>query len=188
MIKAVIFDCFGVLATDKWGAFVDSLPDDADLEAARQAHREYSAGFIDKDEVGARIREATGKDFTEVEDMHESLAKNTGLLAYIAELHQRGLKLGILSNVGSNWIRDTFLTPEEANLFDDFVLSYEVGLLKPDPQMFELAAERLGIETGEAVMVDDKERYCIAATDIGMKAVQFESLAQFKADLEKLLA
>jgi FMN phosphatase YigB (HAD superfamily) len=44
------------------------------------------------------------------------------------------------------------------------------------------------IETGEAVMVDDKERYCIAATDIGMKAVQFESLAQFKADLEKLLA
>jgi hypothetical protein len=61
MIKAVIFDCFGVLATDKWGAFVDSLPDDADLEAARQAHREYSAGFIDKDEVGARIREATGE-------------------------------------------------------------------------------------------------------------------------------
>jgi len=188
MIKAIIFDCFGVLATDTWKAFVDSLPDGADVEAARQAHREYDAGFIDKSEVGERIKAATGKEFLELEDAQGGPVKNAGLLTYISELHDRGMKLSILSNVGSNWIREQFLAPEERALFDDFVLSYEVGMLKPDERMFELAAERLEVAMDEVVMVDDKERYCTAAQETGMQAIQFDSLTQFKADLEKLLA
>jgi putative hydrolase of the HAD superfamily len=190
MIKAIIFDCFGVLTTEAWKKFIDSLPESVDLRAVRDVHHTYTSGFITKQESASRIRELTGgPTFTEVEDLPEgSMAKNTALLDYIRQLKQRGLKIGLLSNVASPWIRDTFLAPDEQKLFDDMLFSYEVGLIKPDPRIFHLACERLGVQPSETVLVDDMERYCAAAHDEGMQFVHYQDLRQATAELEKLLA
>jgi putative hydrolase of the HAD superfamily len=56
--------------------------------------------------------------------------------------------------------------------FDSIVTSYEAGILKPDPQIFRLALERLGVTPAEAVMVGDNPRDdVVAAEAIGMRAV-----------------
>ncbi|MDZ7744402.1 MAG: HAD family phosphatase [Candidatus Saccharibacteria bacterium] len=188
MIKAIIFDCFGVLTTDTWRAFIDSLPESADTNAARETHRAYDAGLLDKETAAEQIKQATGSTFTELEDIRvENTIKNEQLLIYIKQLKPR-YKIGLLSNVATPWITDSFLTPDEQELFDAMVFSYETGMTKPDPQIFELVCKKLNVEPQEAVMIDDIERYCEAARDIGMQAVVYRDLKQLKQELKRILA
>jgi len=186
MIKAIIFDCFGVLTADKWHEFRLGLPEDQQPEASDLNHQ-YCRGIITKDDFLAAVTELTGRDaaFTrELVDNEDS--KNYRLLEYIRELKQQ-YKIGLLSNVATPWITDTFLTAEEQALFDTFVFSYEVRLTKPDRRIFQLAAERLDVQTGECVFVDDIARYAQAARDAGMQAVAYENFPQTQADIIKIL-
>lgn len=189
MIKAVIFDCFGVLTTDKWRAFVDGLPEGIDTKQARELNRQYGGGFIDKSEFLEQIAELTGHSIDKVEELLDNEDyKNTALLSYISELKRRGYKIGLLSNVASNWIRDKLLSADDQKLFDDMVFSYEVGMTKPDPRIFHHAVERLGVELDEAVLVDDIDRYGAVADGEGMKSVTYHDLKQAKDELEKILS
>jgi putative hydrolase of the HAD superfamily len=189
MIKAVIFDCFGVLTTDTWLAFIDTLPPGVDVTQARELNHQYDAGLITRDEFLQGVHEVTGRYPEEVEKLlHTEIAKNTALLDYIRELRSRGLAVGMISNVASNWIRDSFLTPEEQELFDVMVLSFEVGMTKPDPRIFMLACERLRVGPHEAVMIDDIERYCTAARAEGLQAIVYSNMQQLKGDLEPILS
>jgi len=189
MIKAVVFDNFGVLTTDTWRAFVDSLPEGIDIGKARELNRAYDAGTISHKDFLDGVKEVTGRQPQEVESLLQSdIAKNLPLLKYIGELKQRGLKIGLLSNIATNWIRDSFLTPAEQKLFDEMILSYEVGMTKPDPRMFQLACKRLGVDASEAVLVDDISPYCDAARHTGMQAITYEDFKQAKQALEALLS
>ncbi len=189
MIKAIVFDNFGVLTTDMWREFLLSLPEDVDLEAVRNAHREYDRGSISQRECSTRIKAITGRTFTEAEDLLSSeVSKNIPLLEYISELKSRGYLLAIMSNVATNWIRDSFLTDNEQALFDEMIFSFEVGMIKPDPRIFMLARERLRIGPHEALLVDDKESYCQVAKTEGWKAVTYQSLKQLKVELEPILS
>jgi putative hydrolase of the HAD superfamily len=187
MIKAVIVDCFGVLTSDTWKEFVESLPEDQ-REPAHQLNHAYDRGHISKSEFLDAVQDLTGRQPSYVDEkLDNETTKNTDLLAYIAELRQRGYKIGLLSNIATNWIRDHFLTDAEQALFDEFVFSYEVGLTKPDPRIFQLMAERLGAEPAACIMIDDIDSYCAAAREQGMQAVQYQSFEQLKAELEPLL-
>jgi putative hydrolase of the HAD superfamily len=84
------------------------------------------------------------------------IVKNDVLLDYIREL-KKSYKIGMLSNVANNWIRDYFLTEDEQALFDEMIMSFEVGMTKPDPRIFLLACDRLRVGPHEAVLVDDVE-------------------------------
>jgi len=59
------------------------------------------------------------------------------------------------------------------HLFDDVVCSAEIGMAKPEPAVFQLAAERLGVRAAECVFVDDHEPNVDAARKVGMRAVLF---------------
>lgn len=188
MIKAIVFDCFGVLTTDTWRAFVDGLPPDADKQAARDLNHAYDAGMLTKDEFLKQVHAVTGHEPKQVETLlGNEIAKNAALLEYIRELKQN-YKIGLLSNIGSSWITDTFLNADEQALFDEMVFSYKVGMTKPDPRIFELACSRLGVNPREAVMIDDIESYCASAADLGMKAVVYKNLDQCRADITDILA
>lgn len=186
MVKAVIFDCFGVLTTDSWREFVAALPA-AQRQRASDLNRAYGAAFIDKTEFLKSIKDLTGKKPTDIDKLlDEEAYKNTELLEYIAAL-KPNYKISLLSNVASSWVRDKFLTPEERALFDDFLFSYEVRMAKPDPRIFRLAAERLGVLPAECVLVDDVESYCAVARELGMSIVLYKNFPQTKAELNKLL-
>lgn len=188
-MKAIVFDCFGVLTTDTWRAFLDSLPEDAKISECRDLNRQLNAGLIDHPEFVEQIRELTGKEIVEIETMAKSeITKNEVLLAYIKELKQRGYKLAIMSNIASNWIRDSFLTPDEQELFDEMIFSYEVGMTKPDSRIYMLVCERLRVSTHEAVMIDDIERYVEAAKGEGMAGIVYSDFAQLKRELETILS
>jgi HAD superfamily hydrolase (TIGR01549 family) len=188
VIRALLFDCFGVLTTDTWRAFVDTLPPEVDIDAARNLNRAYGAGIIGRQEFMDGVLDITGRQPREVETLLSSeIAKNTALLAYIQELKPK-FKIAMISNIATNWVRDVFLTPQEQELFEEMIFSYEVGMTKPDPRIFMLACERLRVAPREAIMIDDIESYVQAAKAEGLQGIVYQDLAQLKTDLAELLA
>ncbi len=73
------------------------------------------------------------------------------------------------------------------DVFDVSLFSAEVGLRKPDERFYRLILERLGVEPGEAVFVDDFEPNIQAARQIGLQAIQFRNSDQAREELLALL-
>jgi len=69
--------------------------------------------------------------------------------------------------------------------FDEFILSYEVGAMKPSPRIYEEAIARAGCQPGECFFTDDIAEYVAGARKAGIDAVQFESAAQIESELLK---
>lgn len=187
MIKAIIFDCFGVLTADSWHEFRVSLPADQQGEASKLNHK-YCAGSIGKAEFLQSVSSLTGRPESFIASLIDNEnSKNIPLLEYIGQLKQ-DYKIGLLSNVASDFIQEKLLTEEEQKLFDSFILSYKYGLTKPDPEMYKLAAKKLQVKPLECVFVDDIENLAKASEAIGMKAIVYKDLPQMKHELNRILA
>jgi putative hydrolase of the HAD superfamily len=101
----------------------------------------------------------------------------------IRAARQAGLRTGLLSNSwGGGYPRDLF--PE---LFDAVVISAEVGMRKPEPGIFRLAAELLELEPAECVFIDDIEENIRAAESVGLVGVHHRDAAETTARVRELL-
>jgi putative hydrolase of the HAD superfamily len=104
--------------------------------------------------------------------------------ATLGEVRRRGYRLGLVSNLYPNeatWLREFELD----ECFDALVLSCEVGLLKPEPEIYLMAAERLGVRPQECVFVDDIPSYLAGAKRAGMTCVRinrFDSEEPYAGD------
>lgn len=189
MIKAIIFDCFGVLITDSLQAMHDKLaltnPQGArELKAAVQL---ANRGIVSTDETREQLASLFGLDVdTYVLQLRQGEVRNEPLLKLITTLRPQ-YKTGLLSNIGAGSLHKRFSEAELAGLFDALVASGDVGVAKPDAAIYRLAANRLGVETSECIFVDDRVGFCEAAESTGMKAIVYESFEQFTADLDQLL-
>jgi epoxide hydrolase-like predicted phosphatase len=91
---------------------------------------------------------------------------------------------GLLSN---SWGVGYYPRDLLAELFDEVVISGEVGLRKPDPPIFAVAAERMGLPPEQCVFVDDLPGNIEAAEALGMRGVLHEVAATTIPELERLL-
>ena len=84
--------------------------------------------------------------------------------------------IGVLSNSMPGFIpsmREAGMLPDAH--FDVIIDSSEVGALKPEPKIFEIAAERAGVEPHEIMLIDDNRTNLMAAEDAGWRAIQFDN-------------
>lgn len=186
MIRAIIFDCFGVL----YSGSIEYLRSLAPAERARDVvdlNQQKDYGFLTYTEYLEQTAEAIGISPSDIERiMHERHVRNAALVDYVRELKGQ-YKVGLLSNVGEN-IFDTLFTPQEVSeLFDEVLLSYKEGLAKPNPAIFTVMAERLGVGAGECVMIDDLASNCEGAEVAGMQAVQFVTNDLLRDKMARLL-
>lgn len=189
MVKAIIFDCFGVLTTEGWLNFKEKHFGNSPelLEQATDLNKRANLGLLSDNEF---INQVSGLANVSEDETRKSLRSNVPnepLFDYIKNQLKPSYKIAVLSNASANWLPDLF-SSEQIKLIDQAVLSYEAGVVKPDPRSFEVAAEKLGVKPEECVFIDDQERYARAATGVGMKAVWYRDFGQMKADLEKILA
>ncbi|XP_041708248.1 acyl-CoA dehydrogenase family member 10 isoform X2 [Coregonus clupeaformis] len=98
----------------------------------------------------------------------------------------RGLKTAVLSNNFLQLNGDPFL-PLDHSLFDVIVESCREGLSKPDPRIYHLCLNRLGVSAHEAVFLDDLEFNVKAAAQLGMHAIKVGDLAVAVKELEGVL-
>ena len=110
---------------------------------------------------------------------------NQELVALIHKLRPR-YKIGLLSNAWND-LRQVLATRLPiGHLFDDLLISAEVGLGKPDPRIYHLAVERLGVQPQEAIFIDDVLVNVAAARSVGLQAVHYRNNPQLFAVLESL--
>ena len=110
---------------------------------------------------------------------------NAPIVPVLDELKARGHRLVLLSNT-SVWhfefIRDRF---DVLDRFDDYVLSYEAGAIKPEPPIFEAALARLQCAPGEAFYTDDIPLYVETGRKYGMQAEVFTTVPQLLVYLQQ---
>jgi len=96
-------------------------------------------------------------------------------------------KIGMLSNVGPGFVNKLFSPTDQKEMFDEIVLSYNVGIAKPEIAIFELVAKKLGVKMSECVMIDDTEQNISAATSADMIGIRFIDINQAQDELSRLL-
>jgi putative hydrolase of the HAD superfamily len=96
-----------------------------------------------------------------------------------------GVKTGLLSN---SWGTRRYDRALLAELFDGIVISGEVRIRKPTPEIYQLAAQRIGLEPGQCVFVDDLHFNLDPAAALGMTTILHRDSEQTIAELERLFA
>lgn len=185
-IKAVIFDCFGVLYLDTTTSILTHVPPESRQEAA-DVFMANNYGHFTKRQYTERIAKLSGLSIGEVEQyIGREHHLNTQLVTLIGDMIRPSFKVGLLSNIGRGWINEFFDAHQVKELFDEVVLSGEEGIAKPHPAIFELMATRLALRPEDCVMIDDIEANCEGAEMSGMKAIHFTSNDQLLDDLYHL--
>jgi putative hydrolase of the HAD superfamily len=187
MIQAIIFDCFGVLTTDGWLPFKrrNFGTSGESFEEATSLNHQVDSGLISYADFIRGVADLAGVPFAEAKKQIEDNVPNAPLFELIKELKPK-YKIGFLSNAGGNWLNELF-TDEQANMFDAVSISFETGHMKQEEQAYASITDKLGVFPEECVFVDDQPRYCAAARDIGMKAIEYKNFEQFREDLTALL-
>jgi epoxide hydrolase-like predicted phosphatase len=106
------------------------------------------------------------------------------MLAAVHAVRRAGIRTGLISNSWGTRRYDRFQLKE---LFDAVVISGEVGIRKPAPEMYRLGAERIGVEPEACVFVDDLPFNLDPAARLGMATVHHVSAQQTISQLEHLL-
>jgi epoxide hydrolase-like predicted phosphatase len=187
VIKAVIFDCFGVLTTDGWKQIREEflVHDEKLFRHSLDIDKAVNAGMMDYDEFINEIKNMTGLSTNNIRERLNGSVPNKMLFDFIRESLKHKYKIGMLSNAAANWLDELF-EPWQVKLFDATVLSYEAGTVKPDPAIYKMIMNRLGVTPEESIYIDDSERYCIAAEDLGMKSIYHHDTNQTIAKIKEL--
>ena len=206
MIKAVISDFGGVItlpldeafarAHEEFGVPLSALGEAMKLAASRSDEPplfKLERGQMTDPEFMAvmqrSISEVVGREVVldnYGERLMRELRPNEPLLEYYAALKARGIRLAILTNNVREWQpRWMPLLPD--GMFELIVDSGFEGVRKPEPEIYTLTLERLGLPAGACAFVDDLEINVKAADALGLHGVWFRSTEQTIADLDSIL-
>jgi epoxide hydrolase-like predicted phosphatase len=190
MIRAIIFDCFGVIIGDALEVLCRDLrtrnPQAAD--DIRSLVQASNRGITDPSQTSHQIAELIGLTYQEYrQKLTAGEIRDEAVLAYIMDL-RKTYKTALLSNIGAGSLARRFQPGELETYFDSVVASGEIGYAKPEARAYQITAERLGVEPRECLFTDDREPYCNGAAQVGMQTILYQNFPQFRADLEKLLA
>jgi putative hydrolase of the HAD superfamily len=198
MIEGLVFDVGGVLVRTqdqsgrhRWEARLGLKPGSLawlvfDSELGRQAQ----LGQASMQEVWnwiGDLLDLSQDDLATMEfDFWSGDEVDQALCDYIRRLRVR-YRTGMLSN---NWVRDGRAMAEGlgiADCFDAFVTSAEIGVMKPEPRIYRVMLERLGLSPSQVIFVDDFSENVEAARRLGMHSLQFVDPVQAQSQLEKWL-
>jgi HAD superfamily hydrolase (TIGR01509 family) len=90
---------------------------------------------------------------------------------FLAKVRAAGAGIALVSNCAEN-TRAMLAAKGLLDLADAAILSCEAGIAKPDPEIYLLATQALGISPADAVMLDDQPRFCAGASAAGLRAIQ----------------
>lgn len=190
MINAIIFDFFGVVVGDGFDETYRLAGGDPikDRYFIKDLLEEANRALISPQEFRQKICDHLGialENYSLARQESETI--NTELLGYIVDLKKK-YKTALLSNVNRGGLERRINRDVLSQHFDVIVESGEVGYIKPEPEIYKLTAQRLGVEPKGCVFIDDREPYVEAAKRVGMKAIVYRDFPSMRNALENLLA
>ena len=185
MLEAIIFDVGGVLIRTQSRVGRDMWAKKLGLDAWDFEHLVFNSDSGRQAQLGQKSIETHwqwlgqhfGLDPADLAQMRLDFfaggEMNRELVAHVQRLHQAGYRTGLLSNYADDarplW---TEVYPF-IDYFDGVVISSEVGLMKPDPKIYYLAADSVAVSPAEVLFIDDFIENVEGARQVGMQAIHF---------------
>jgi putative hydrolase of the HAD superfamily len=196
--RGLLVDFGGVLTTNVFESFrafciAEGLEPNTIKEKFRSDERalallrQLEKGELTAQEFSPRFAAVVGVEDSNglVERLFAGIGPDEAMLGAVREARAAGVRTGLISNSWGDGIAyDPALLDE---LFDAVVISGDVGLHKPQPEIFELGAERIGVPAGECVFVDDLKENIAGAEAVGMTGLLHRGSESTVPELERLL-
>jgi putative hydrolase of the HAD superfamily len=207
VIRAVISDFGGVLTTPLSGSFAvfaertgmsmaelggalgaivarEGAHPLYEMECGRLTEAEFVVG-LERALLAQVGREISCEGFSDA--LWSGLAPNPPMIDLMAALRAEGYRMALVTNNVREWeSRWRALAPVD-DIFELVIDSAFVGVRKPDPEIYELALQGLGVAGEECLFVDDLERNCVAARAFGMQTVVYRDADQAAAEIRAAL-
>ena len=198
MIKTIFFDIGGVLIDIHPERTYQYLSDSADVEVSMvkesfpwDAHDQYERGIINNEDWFITYKESLPQpcclkrsDFWNAWKLLLGEEKNT---VNILEALNKQYSIWLLSNTNPKHIQDEiekrYLFP---SLINGAVYSFDVGVRKPEKEIYEIAMQRANANPQECLFIDDLLENIQAAKQIGIEGIHFISSEQLKQELVRL--
>ncbi len=193
--RGLLVDFGGVLTTNIWESFdafcnAEGLERGAVLELFRGDGE--ALALLRALERGAIADEVFERDFGEllgvdppglIERLFAGLEPETAMIGAVKRARAAGVRTGLITNSWGTGVYER--APLE--IFDATVISGDVGLHKPQPEIYELGAGRIGVPVERCIFVDDLRENVEGAEAVGMAAILHREPATTVAELERLL-
>jgi len=196
-VRGALFDFGGVLTTNVFESFRDFCEAEGlEPDTVRNVFRERGEGLdllrqlergeLEVDDFSERfapllgVREHKGM----VERLFAGVKPDEPMIDAVRRVHDSGIPTGLISN---SWGGVTYDLDLIGELFDEVVISGQVGLHKPEPEIFRMGAERIGVPPEQCVFVDDLKENCEGAEAVGMTAILHRGADTTLPELEELL-
>ena len=197
-MRGLLVDFGGVLTTNVFQSFREfSEREGLDPDHVKEKFRsdpealgllrKLEKGEVDVVEFEPKFAAAIGVSDSDglVERLFRGIGPDERMLDAVRTARSAGVKTGLISNSwGSGLEYDPSLMEE---LFDAVVISGDVGMHKPQPEIFELGASKIAVPAAECVFVDDLRENCEGAESVGMTAVLHRGADGTLPRLEELL-
>ncbi len=185
MIKVIIFDFFDVFRTDGYKRWL-TRRGIAREGVYKTVNEQSDRGEIDDEEFFHAIADAIGEPYEVIKhEMEDKVELNEPLVAYAEELKTTH-RLALLSNCSSAYLRRELAEYDLERLFDEVVISGEVGLIKPDLAIFEHIMDKLGVTPAECIFTDDNPNNVAAAEAIGIRSIIYTDVPSLRKEITAL--
>jgi putative hydrolase of the HAD superfamily len=197
-VRNVIMDLGGVML--EWNPDHLLTPFQPEPELRRQLRtrvfgpdwRLFDRGQLTEAELLARLEVCTGQSRDTVVAIVEAargcLREKPETVKLVRTLRQRGFNLYCLSNMPSPFYEHLRRRHDFWDVFLGVVISGEIQLMKPEPEIYRHLLERFGLHAHESVFVDDLQANVDAAKAVGLHAICFKNATQCQHELEELFS
>ncbi|HEV3128067.1 MAG TPA: HAD family phosphatase [Solirubrobacteraceae bacterium] len=194
--RGLLVDYGGVLTSDLFESFrsfcrLEGLEPDAVLRRFREDRRcralliDLETGRLAEEDFEPRFAGVLGVDAPELIDrLFAGSRPDEAMLSAVRRARQAGIRTGLISN---SWGTRRYDRTQLSALFDGVVISGEVGMRKPAPEIYALGAERIGLPAAQCVFVDDLPFNLDPAQQLGMATVHHTGATETIGELERLL-
>lgn len=198
MIKVIVFDYGGVIEL-KDGDLIQEIADSLQITKEDWQEVYYTLNHLNNTgekswrevaTIVARKFNASDVQVSFIQDLinkydHKRIL-NLELIEVIKDLKKKNYKIGILSNY-SITLREKLTRLNIIDLFDEVIISSEVGLQKPQPEIFEIVFNKFNIKNSEMIFIDDTKKSLEGAEKIGYIPVLYINNETLKSDLVGIL-
>ncbi len=191
-INTFIFDCFGVVCTPVLNGWYreNSAKHGFIDENLKDLFKQFDLGVLSEEDIVDRFLKYKGITSTKEQlrdEIDGYLKLNQNLIQVIKMLKEKNFKIALLSNANQAFFeRKVYPSyPEFKSVFDEIVISSEVKMIKPNPEIYKLTLQKLGSKPEETLFIDDVQENLDVAISLGMQGFLYTDFQSF-ADYLKL--
>jgi epoxide hydrolase-like predicted phosphatase len=142
---------------------------------------------LPRSEFNKEVSKLTGIPVPEiVQGIEAEMIIDAALMNYTEGLKNLGFRVACLSNGSREWTLQVINEQDLKHLFEEVILSSDLGIVKPDPEIYIQALRQLNIQPSHAVFVDDRKANVDAAEALGIRSLVFTDTLTFIKNFEEV--